>query len=311
MKLADTQDLGSCAERRRGSTPRVATASLNPSTPASELISDLITSVSNPRIKFVAGLRDAKDRKKEGLFLIDGLENISLACQSSFQIQEIFVCETLWQHPSLQLTKLRGSNSFRWTRLSQAPLQKLQYGQQTIQAVAVARTPDASLETLSRRLAGTSNPSQKELYLVLDRLEKPGNLGAAMRTADAAGVTAVLLSDPTSEAWNPNAIRASLGAIFTVPLAIDSWSHIYRWLKDRRAKVYAARTENGQTYTQVRFPEKLAIVIGSEAHGLQERWQSQDISSVHIPMFGQIDSLNASVTGSILLFEVVRQWQST
>jgi TrmH family RNA methyltransferase len=147
--------------------------------------------------------------------------------------------------------------------------------------------------------------------LVLDRLEKPGNLGAAMRTADAAGVTAVLLSDPTSEAWNPNAIRASLGAIFTVPLAIDSWSHVYRWLKDRRAKVYAARTENGQTYTQIRFPEKLAIVIGSEAHGLQQRWQSQDISSVHIPMFGQIDSLNASVTGSILLFEVVRQWQST
>lgn len=275
------------------------------------MISDLITSASNPRVKFVAGLRDAKDRKKEGLFLIDGLENISLAGQFDFQIQEIFVCENLWQHPNQQLTKLRGSKSFRWTRLSQAPLQRLQYGQQTVQAIAVASTPDTTLKNLSKRLAAKNNPNDRELYLVLDRLEKPGNLGAAMRTADAAGATAVLLSDPTSEAWNPNAIRASLGAIFTVPLAMDSWSNVCSWLNHRQARVYAARTENGQTYTQVRFPSKLAIVIGSEAHGLQERWQSQEISSVHIPMFGQIDSLNASVTGSILLFEVVRQWQTT
>ena len=274
-------------------------------------MSDLITSASNPRIKFAAGLRDSKDRKRENLFVIDGLENILLALEHGVEIREVFVCETAWQTPTAKLEQLLSTRTLRWTRVSQAPMEKLQYGQQNAQAIAIAVPPKTTLESLSKWVSTSRTQSDRELYLVLDRIEKPGNLGAAMRTADAAGVTAVLLSDPASEVWNPNAIRASLGAIFTVPLAIDTWMNVSSWLSQRQATIYAARTESGQTYSHVQYPRKLAVVIGSEAQGLQDRWQTQNIFSVHIPMFGRLDSLNASVTGSILLFEVIRQWQAT
>lgn len=228
---------------------------------------------------------------------------------------EIFVSERVWESPSPSLRELiqrvgrKGPDSVRWIRLTDAPLEKLQYGQRDLDAIAVAVPPDTELGSLEGRIKSSRRELASELYLVLDRLEKPGNLGAAMRTADAAGATAVILSDPIGDIWNPNAIRASLGAMFTVPLARGSWEQVAQWLRTRRVGVYAARTENGVNYNQVSFPERVAMVIGSEAHGLEDRWVGEEISSIHIPMFGKIDSLNASITGSILLFEVIRQKQ--
>jgi len=189
-------------------------------------------------------------------------------------------------------------------------MQKLQYGDRELQAIAVAVMPSTSLESLADRLGPSARGPERELYLVLDRFEKPGNLGAALRTADAAGATAVLVSDPISEVWNPNAIRASLGAMFTVPIAVASSAELRKWLRERSICCYAARTENGSDYSQVRFAKKSAIIIGSEAYGLGDRWKSEEITPIHIPMYGKIDSLNASVTCSILLFELIRQWQS-
>lgn len=189
-------------------------------------------------------------------------------------------------------------------------MQKLQYGDRELEAIAVALMPSTSLETLADRLSPSARSPERELYLVLDRFEKPGNLGAALRTADAAGATAVLVSDPISEVWNPNAIRASLGAMFTVPIAVASSEDLRKWLGERSICCYAARTENGSDYSQVRFAKKSAIIIGSEAYGLESRWKSEEITPIHIPMYGKIDSLNASVTCSILLFELIRQWQS-
>lgn len=270
-------------------------------------------------MKFALGLRDSKHRRLENRFLVDGLKNIVTAVRSGIQLTEIFVSESEWERPGAEFREFlrcygpgthaadSRDRGCRWTRLTQVPMDKLQYGEQSSPAIAVAISPDTTLEHLSKRLSGSKPALENELYLVLDRLEKPGNLGAAMRSADAAGVTAVLLSDPMSEVWNPNAIRASLGAMFTVPLAVDTWPNLASWFGDRAVKVYAARTENGGVYSQIAFPEKTAIVIGNEAQGLEDRWSSREISSVHIPMFGKIDSLNASVTGSILLFEVIRQ----
>lgn len=189
-------------------------------------------------------------------------------------------------------------------------MQRLQYGDRDLQAIAVALMPSTSLESLSDRLSPSARGPERELYLVLDRFEKPGNLGAALRTADAAGATAVLVSDPICEIWNPNAIRASLGAMFTVPIAVSSSVDLRKWLRERSICCYAARTENGSDYSQVHFARKSAIIIGSEAYGLEDRWKSEEITPVHIPMYGKIDSLNASVTCSILLFELIRQWQS-
>ncbi len=289
------------------------------------MTSELITSASNPRVKFAASLREAKGRRRHDRFLIDGTRNIAIALASGVQCIEIFIPEEAWESPTRELLAILPepassmktassiddlSHRIRWTRLSEIPMRKLQYGEQDQQAIAMAIPPQTTLESLPSRIQ-TASESTHELYLVLDRLEKPGNLGAAMRTADAAGATAVLLSDPTAEVWNPNAIRASLGAMFTIPIAIGNWQDLFQWLMKRSVQCLAARTENGKPYSQIQFSHKTAIVIGSEANGLEDRWQAEEILPVHIPMFGKIDSLNASVTGSILLFEVIRQWQST
>ncbi|MCY3005309.1 MAG: hypothetical protein NTV29_04950 [Planctomycetota bacterium] len=285
------------------------------------MISELITSPSNPRIRFAASLRDSKDRRRENRILIDGPKNIAIALRHGIQCTDVFICQRAWEASSSALGEIvtliepegshnQATGSIRWTRVTEAPMQKLQYGDRELQAIAVAVMPSTCLDRLPEPLRQPAVGPEHELYLVLDRLEKPGNLGAAMRTADAAGATAVLVSDPISEVWNPNAIRASLGAMFTVPIAVATSSDLLEWLRARSIKCYAARTENGSIYSKIQFPKKSAIVIGSEAYGLQDRWQSAEISPVHIPMFGKIDSLNASVTCSILLFEVIRQWQS-
>jgi TrmH family RNA methyltransferase len=271
---------------------------------------ELITSPANPRVKLAAGLRDAKNRRRENRFLIDGAASIHVALDAGVQIAEIFVSQQASDRPDAQIASLSrrtAGEPMRWTCLSEAAMQKIQYGQQDQQLIAVAIPLDTSIDTLSARASVTASSSSHELFLVLDRLEKPGNLGAAMRTADAAGATAVLLSDPACDPWNPNAIRASLGAIFTVPIASGSWHDIFSWLKYRSVRCFAARTDKTAPYWSISYPEKTAIVIGSEAHGLEDRWKSDEILPVHIPMFGKIDSLNASITGSILLFEVIRQ----
>jgi TrmH family RNA methyltransferase len=271
---------------------------------------ELITSPANPRVKFAASLRDAKNRRRENRFLIDGAESIFIALDAGVQFSEIFVSEQAWQRPDTQIAALSRRSvggSMRWTCLSEAAMQKLQYGQQDQQVIAVAIPLDTSIESLISRTSVTNSSAPYELFLVLDRLEKPGNLGAAMRTADAAGATAVLLSDPACDLWNPNAIRASLGAIFTVPIASGSCDEIFSWLSNRSVRCFAARTDKTAPYWSISYPKKTAIVIGSEARGLEDRWKSEDILPVHIPMFGRIDSLNASITGSILLFEVIRQ----
>jgi TrmH family RNA methyltransferase len=297
------------------------------------LISELISSPNNPRVRFAASLRDAKDRRREGRILIDGVKNIAIALRSGIRCTDIFICQKAWEESNRALREILpqtepgldrresvhdsngdsigdSNQAIRWARLTEVPMQRLQYGDRDLQAIAVALMPSTSLESLSDRLSPSARGPERELYLVLDRFEKPGNLGAALRTADAAGATAVLVSDPISEIWNPNAIRASLGAMFTVPIAVSSSVDLRKWLRERSICCYAARTENGSDYSQVHFARKSAIIIGSEAYGLEDRWKSEEITPVHIPMYGKIDSLNASVTCSILLFELIRQWQS-
>lgn len=282
---------------------------------------DLISSPSNPRVKFALGLRDAKNRRLERKILIDGTDLISRAISSGVEICEVFVRDSeLIQNQNLALFVQSLPPQTRRLRLADVPMDRIQYGDRRLDAIAVAIPPESTLVALEKRLgipssesvaseAPVRNQSAGELFLVLDRMEKPGNLGAALRTADAAGVRAVLLSDPISETWNPNAIRASLGAIFTVPLAIASAVEIEAWLSDRNIHCFSARADRGESYTQVAYPARTALVIGNEAEGLQNRWDGPEIQAIHIPMLGTIDSLNASVSGALLMFEVRRQWQ--
>lgn len=295
---------------------------------------EVITSPSNPRVKWAASLRDARDRKREGCIVIDGASNIEHAIAGGVECVELFLAERLELFldesenaaDSGNASRQRqpaASNAYEWrkrfpglkiTLLGPQAMSKLQYGDRDVGEIAVAKMPDTSIEALNQRIADrpmVAAPNAPQLFLVLDRMEKPGNLGAILRTADAAGATAVLLSDPVCEIWNPNAIRSSLGAIFRVPIGVGTESAIREWLDGRGVALFAARADAGIDYSGVPYPNRTALVVGSEAFGLENRWSESGVTSVHIPMGGVIDSLNASVSGSILVFEVIRQWRNS
>jgi TrmH family RNA methyltransferase len=256
-------------------------------------------------------LREPKYRKREGRVLIDSATSIDRALRTGIDCEEIFVRQSWLEGLDAQGVEqlqswLELCPSARVLAVGPAAFAKLQYGQRDEDAIALAIPPDTSLTTALQRVRS----SDRELFLVLDRMEKPGNLGAMLRSADAAGVIAVLVSDPICEIWNPNAIRSSLGAIFSVPLIVGSQSELESWLRARKAELFAARTECGVDYASVMYPARTAIVIGNEAQGLGDRWSQGGIANISIPMLGTTDSLNASVCSAILLFEVARQARS-
>ncbi|MGH2513338.1 MAG: TrmH family RNA methyltransferase, partial [Candidatus Limnocylindrales bacterium] len=165
--------------------------------------------------------------------------------------------------------------------------------------VGVIRTPPVGLD----RLALPAEP----LVVVAESVEKPGNLGAILRSADGAGADALIAADPRTDVFNPNAIRASLGTIFSVPVAVASSADTIAWLMARRIRIIAARVDGSVPYTEANLRGPLAIVLGSEAHGLAGAWSMPGIEAVHLPMLGSADSLNVSVAAAILLYEARRQ----
>lgn len=278
----------------------------------------LISSPQNPKLKAAIGLRDSKDRRKSGLFLIDGLDLIRKAIVGGFEMRSVFIDEQLAERQLRDVLQGRACEVFR---VAKGPMEKLQYGDRSLEAIAVAKSPTVDLGALTESLSqsGASPKSigatsgnakssfQSKTVLVLDRMEKPGNLGAALRTADATGVQAVILSDPICDLWNPNAVRSSLGALFTVPIGVGNESDVREWLQHRGSVIYTARVEGSVDYTTVDYGCEHAIVIGNEAQGLQGRWQTGVEQAVRIPMLGEMDSLNASVSTAVLAYESLRQ----
>jgi TrmH family RNA methyltransferase len=193
---------------------------------------------------------------------------------------------------------------------------KLAFGARAEGVVGVARTPDTSLATLTRHL----DEGPGVLIAVLEGVEKPGNLGAVLRSADAAGVSALIVADGGTDLYNPAAIRASLGTIFTVPVCAVSSQDAIAWLHARNLAIYAARLDAALTYTEADFTRPCAIVLGSEASGLTERWGAPEptksphatstastITPIRIPMRGVADSLNVSAAAAVLFYEAMRQ----
>ncbi len=267
-----------------------------------------ISSPSNQRIKAANSLRDPRERRDSGLMIIDGDPIARHAQAGGIECTELFVLETSDEsHRHLVSDWQALVPDIRINLISKPAMAKLQYGDRDVELVAVARQPSLALETLDERILPSANASTSKCFLVLDRMEKPGNLGAVMRTADAAGVAAVLLSDPVSEMWNPNAIRSSLGALFRVPMAVGSAKQIQAWLTERSVAIYAARVEGTLSHTAPVYENHVSIIVGSESQGLGENWIRSEVTAVRIPMHGAIDSLNASVSTSIILFEVLRQ----
>jgi TrmH family RNA methyltransferase len=264
-----------------------------------------ITSLQNPRIKQAIKLRDRHGRDDQQRIIIDGRREIERALAAGVQLTELFI-EADVLPPDLERKLVRATRDCNGDVLDVSPpvMQKLAFGERHEGIVATAKTPHSNLTTLATLLAKRSTPP---LLAIVEGLEKPGNLGAILRTADAAGVAGLIVCAGKTDLYNPNSIRASLGAIFTVPIAAASRAETIAFLRQHQLKIFAARVDGAVDYTAVDYRSPCAIVLGSEAEGLTRDWHAVDVQAIRLPMHGKVDSLNVSVTAAVLFYEALRQ----
>jgi RNA methyltransferase, TrmH family len=264
----------------------------------------LITSSQNPRVKDAVRLRDRRHREKQGRILIDGSRELRRAVQAGVTLAEVFVCEPLCQGDDAQcLLAALSETKCELLHVSESVFEKLAFGQRAEGVLGVAEMPRPTLESLV---------SQKNMLVaVLEGIEKPGNVGAVLRSADAAGVSALIVADGRTDLYNPNAIRASLGTIFTMPVCAATSSETLAWLRTHHCTILAARVDGSVPYTEVDYRGPTALVLGSEATGLSSVWAGNDVKAVRLPMLGAADSLNVSATAAVLFYEALRQRQTS
>lgn len=260
----------------------------------------IITSLANPRVKAVASLRDRRERDRAGLTLVDGARELRRALDAGVEVVEAYVCESLLAGPDARavLDRLRAGGSILQPT-SEAVFGKLAFGERAEGLLAVVRIPSLELADLAL--------PERPLVVVVEAVEKPGNLGAILRSADGAGADAVIAASPRTDLFNPNAIRASAGTIFSMPLGAGTTVETLDWLAQRGLRIVAARVDAERSYTDADLSGPLALVLGAEADGLSDAWRDPGIETVRIPMLGIADSLNVSVSASILLYEARRQ----
>ena len=259
-----------------------------------------ITSARNPRLKAAQKLRDRRHRQQQGRILIDGRREVQRALLGHVQLLEVFVAEERLQQPDwASWLQQLGQQPLRLIALPEHLLAKISYGDRREGIVAVAQMPRRSLADL--RL-----PS-RPLLAVLEGIEKPGNVGAIVRSADAAGVDAVIVADKGTDLFNPNAIRASLGTLFTCQVCAEPSQHVQQWLAELHAQVCVARLDASLRYDQVDYAGATAFVLGSEAQGVSSRWSPSPYLGIKLPMLGVADSLNVSAAAAVLFYEAQRQ----
>jgi RNA methyltransferase, TrmH family len=266
-------------------------------------MAELITSAANPRLREAARLRDRRDRERTGLILIDGAREVERAAGAGVDIERVFVSRELCRNDAcrraLRILQERGVPLLD---VAAPAFERLAYGDRGEGLVAVARPPATDL-------GGLRLPPEP-LVGILDAVEKPGNVGAVLRSADGAGLDAVVLADERCDPWNPNAIRASLGTVFTTPIAIAPADEVRGWIRARGMRSVVARVEGSRRYTEVDLRGSVALVLGSEAEGLGAAWAGTGVEAVSIPMRGVADSLNVSVAAALLFYEALRQRQA-
>jgi RNA methyltransferase, TrmH family len=259
----------------------------------------LITSTKNPRVRAALELRDRRGRDQVGATLMDGTREVSRALAGGARVQELFVDEARLRGDAPVVVDRALAAGAEVVRVAGPVLDRLAYGERSDGLVAVVAIPDTALDRLV--------PPQDPLVVVLEAVEKPGNLGAVLRSADAAGADAVIAADPRTDLFNPNAIRASLGTIFAVPVAAATSAQVRERLDRDGVRILAARIDGAVPYTDIDLTGPLALVLGSEADGLTDAWSGDGITPIHLPMLGIADSLNVSITAAVLLYEARRQ----
>ena len=258
-----------------------------------------ITSLTNPMVKAAVRLRDRRERDATGLTIVDGAREIVRALDAGVRLERAFVAPDLIRAPDARavIDRLRGEPSV--TEVSSTVLGKIAFGERSDGVVAIVEAPKRQLEDLA--------VSADALVVVVERVEKPGNLGAILRSADGAGAAAVIAADPLTDIYNANAIRASLGTIFTLPVAAAGARETRDWLAANGIRPIATLVDAPQRYVDADLSRPIAIVLGSEAAGLSDTWRDPGVTAVSIPMAGVADSLNVSTAAAILLYEAVRQ----
>lgn len=255
-----------------------------------------ITSIKNPKIKLIQSLEKSRDRKKEGLFVIEGIREISLAQQAGIEFESYFVCGESYTPSKEYPIAIDDKKAFD---LTTEVFAKIAYRESTGGIIVLAKMKSFKLEAIEVKPNG--------LYIILEKVEKPGNIGAILRTADAAGLSGVIVCDEATDFFNPNVIRSSLGCIFTVPICSASNQEVLKWLDSNKIKSYAASLQATSNYVDFSYKEATAFLMGSESEGLSEFWESNANHQIIIPMNGKIDSMNVSNAAAILLFEAKRQ----
>lgn len=255
-----------------------------------------ITSVQNPKIKHLISLDKVRERKKHNQFTIEGIKELALAITSDYTIDSVFYCDEIID---LAQVAALGIDEGILTPVNPSVFEKMAYRESTGGVIAIAEKKSTQLSQIKL--------SENPLLLILEAVEKPGNLGAILRTADAAGVDAVICCDPQTDFYNPNVIRSSIGCVFTTQIASKSSEDTIAWLKEKGIKLFCTYLSGASKYTDVSYQQPCAIVMGSEANGLSDIWISNADANILIPMRGKIDSMNVSVAAAIVVFEALRQ----
>lgn len=263
-------------------------------------MSSPLASPSNPRVRAAAGLRDRRRRTETGLTLVDGAREVRRALDAGVDVVDVFVCEPLLAGPDARAAlDALGGRRIPITPTTEAAFSKIAFGDRVEGIVAVIRPP-------AWRLEGLALP-EDPLIVVVEGVEKPGNLGAVLRSADGAGADALIAASAVTDLANPNTIRASAGTIFAMAMASAPTTDVIDWLRNRAIRIVAAWVDADELYTDIDLTGPLALAVGSEAAGLTEAWAAPGIERVRLPMHGVADSLNVSVSAAVLLYEARRQ----
>lgn len=259
-----------------------------------------INSLQNPSIKRLLQLQEkSRARKKEGRFIVEGAREIGMALKGAYTLEEVFYCPEIFPAEELEVL-IQDPGSVSITEIPVELYEKIAYRGSTEGIIGVGVSRDLGLEKLKLQ-----NPNP--LILVAEAPEKPGNIGALLRTADAARLDAVLIANPKTDLFNPNIIRSSLGCLFTNNIAIGTTTEIISFLKKNNIAMYGAALQASVPYHSIDFNSPSAIVVGTEASGLSDEWMESTSRNIIIPMQGEIDSMNVSVAAGILIFEAKRQ----
>lgn len=260
----------------------------------------MITSVTNQKVKDVIKLREFTSRRKHHFFIIEGSREVFLALEEGVAIKQLYICKEFFSGINEEnIVRDAVRKKMNVQEVARKVYEKMAYGSRREGIIAVAEQPEYQLSDIELSV----NP----FIVIVEQVEKPGNLGAILRTSDAAGIDGIIVADPVTDVYNHNVVRASIGTVFTLPIVLTSSQGAFKWLKKLGIGTICAHPTGKSPYTSIDFRKPTALVVGSEEKGVSSFWKENSDVLASIPMIGKADSLNVSTTAAIFIFEALRQ----